>query len=1295
MKAFPNSRVGIVIAVTGLLLARAGVCQQPFQISGGEVLVFQGGTNMVRLQQSGYLEAFLTDALAEGKPKFYDLSWEADTVFKQGSVVERWRKDGFGDRIEQLERLGATTVLAQFGMLESMAGMEGLASFTNAYHKLIDDYQIAQLRVVLISPTRFEAPDSTLVPDISHHNRVLALYVAAIKQIAIEREATFVDLYHHEQQKNTPTRLTRNGMHLTPAAQADVAGRIAEQMGISFSPVEKLEPLLTAIREKHRLWYDYWRPANWKLLYGDDSRRQFTKASQGQVPFREEWKRLLPMIQEAEQRVWTIASGGIDPGNNRPEPEQLHGDQTADIQQELAAFTLPEGLSVNLFASDAEGLTSPLAIRWDAAGRMYVTVTTTYPHVFPGDVPNDKIIVLEDTNQDGIADKSTVFAEGLNIPTGIELGDGGVYVGQNTELLFLKDTNGDGKADHRRVLLSGFGNGDSHQTINSFVWSPGGELFMGQGDGIESRVETPWGSSDLFQAGFYRLRPSRLQMHPLLDDFMGPGNPWGVEFDDWGQIFSIDGAGGVTHLSLGQIPAHRRLRLGRIGEPGGYCGISHLDGQHLPSSLHGQFAIGDYKSNRVKCFSVMAEGAGFKLQWQPPILQSSHRNFRPVDVRMGPDGALYIVDWYNPVTCHQDDMYRDPRRDKAHGRIRRISSSRPAIRPPNLRQADDHAVVAALAATERWTRYQAKREMSGRDRGDIASALDQWINSLPTQSSDYEHHLYEALGAYATIEVINTALLGRLLEARDPRARAFAARIAGRWHDRLENAIPLLSRRVDDDNAQVRMEAIAALASIPQPESITAVAEAVDHLIDGSLNYVLSQAIHHLKPHWEPALRQGRLEFTSPHHLAEILKRADSESLIDDLRKLVNAEDQNIAITSGLIGTLVSLGHPEDLSEYGLNIKRFTRQARHRADLHAVVLEKIIHAVESQQATPSENPTNALQEMLGSRNEELVTRAIMLAGLWNCLPLSKQIQRIAENRTKSNQVRAAAFRALARMQVDAVQDLLVSYVDNPESNSIAIRAAAIQALTDVDLTVSAQLAVKSFADPAIPSADITSILTAFLNRQGGPSALASAIQNASLKQDTGRAIMHALFSTGRSDNVLLVALNHAIGVEKLELEFSSEKLAALANGAQNTGVASRGSVLYQRLSCKSCHRISGSGGQVGPDLTAIGTTLSPERITEELLWPNRQIKEGYTTLQVLTSDGKIHQGYERRTRESQKNGSVILQELATNRMITLKKQDIEVQQQAGSPMPMGLTSVLSEPQLLDLIRYLSELGKIK
>ena len=162
-----------------------------------------------------------------------------------------------------------------------------------------------------------------------------------------------------------------------------------------------LEPLRLAIVEKHRLWYDYWRPANWKLLYGDDSRRQFTRGGEDYIPFREEWKRLTPLVAQAEQRVWQIAAGGVDPGDNRPTPEVLHGAKEADVKDELDSFSTSDGLRVNLFASEKDGLTSPLAIRWDPAGRMYVTVTTTYPHVFPGDVPNDKVIVLQDNDHDG------------------------------------------------------------------------------------------------------------------------------------------------------------------------------------------------------------------------------------------------------------------------------------------------------------------------------------------------------------------------------------------------------------------------------------------------------------------------------------------------------------------------------------------------------------------------------------------------------------------------------------------------------------------------------------------------------------------------------------------------------------------------------------------------------------------------------------------------------------------------------------------------------------------------------
>ncbi len=595
VKLFAQIVVGMIAFWFGCGGLGSASAQSKLQLTQADVVMFSGGTNMVRLQQAGYFESILAREFASAKPKFRDLSWEADTVFRQGSVVERWRRDGFGNRDEQLQLIAPTVVIAQFGLLESMEGDPGLAKFVAAYHDLIGSYEKQTKRIVLVSPTPFEKTSNPFVPDLSRHNQSLAKYVAATRQIAAERNLVFVDLF-----TDVANDLTLNGMHVKSGAQFEVAKSLAGRLGIVVPARQSLESLRLAVREKHRLWYDYWRPANWKLLYGDDSKRQFTKASEGYVPFREEWKRLLPLIDEAEQRVWTIATGGGDPGDNRPAPEVLFGDNSADIESELASFTVAEGLEVNLFASELEGLTSPLSIRWDTDGRMYVTVTTTYPHVYPGDLPNDKIIVLEDTDADGIADKSTIFVEGLNIPTGLELGDGGVYVGQNSEIIFLQDTDGDGKADHRRVILGGFGNGDSHQTINSFVWSPGGELFMGQGDGIESRVETPWGSAELYQSGFYRLRPRTLQMHALLDDFMGPGNPWGVEFDDWGQIFSVDGAGGVTHLSLGQIPSQRRLRLGTIGNPGGYCGVAQLDGRHLPPSMRGHFATGDFKSNRVK-----------------------------------------------------------------------------------------------------------------------------------------------------------------------------------------------------------------------------------------------------------------------------------------------------------------------------------------------------------------------------------------------------------------------------------------------------------------------------------------------------------------------------------------------------------------------------------------------------------------------------------------------------------------------------------------------------------------------
>jgi len=1289
MKRTRRNAIGCILGVAVILCAASlAGAKEPFKLAGDDVVVFTGGANMLYLQQAGHLEAILVKAAAPARVKFRDLSWEADTVFRLGTDIERWRKDGFGRRDDQFKRVGATVFIAQFGQLECLEGSDGVARFTEAYGKLLDAFSRQARMVVLVTPPPFEKPPSDLIPDLTLRNADLSLYVKATRELAEKRELLLVDLF-------TGGRggLMDNGMHVTPGAQVKVAHAIAKQLGVKIPAAPALGSLRQAVIEKHRLWYDYWRPANWKLLYGDDSRRVFTRGGKDYIPFREEWKSLLPLIDKADERVWKVASGGKDPGPNRPAPEKLHGDPGADIEKELEAFTVLDGFEVNLFASEREGLTSPLAVRWDPSGRMYVTVTTVYPHVWPGDVPNDKIIAIEDTDNDGKADKSTVFAEGLNIPTGMEWGDGGVYVGQNTELLFLKDTDGDGRADTRRVVLGGFGNGDSHQTINSFVWSPGGELYFGQGDGCESRVETPWGSSDLFQAGFYRFRPKRLQLHPLLDDFMGPGNPWGVAFDRWGQIFSIDGAGGVTYLSPGQIPSNHRHRIPTIGSPGGYCGIGFLDSKLLPKSIRTDFAIGDYKANRVKRFGVRPNGSGYSLKWKPHILQSKHRNFRPIDVKQGPDGAIYVVDWYNPITCHQDDAYRDPRRDKAHGRIWRVAAKGPAVKPVDLLKAPLETVVENLGSTEYWSRYQAKRALSVHPRAKAAAELARWVKGIDKKQTRYELRLYEALTAYATIEVVEPVLLGRVLRSEDHRGRAYAARLVGRWHDRLKDPLALLSRCVLDEHPLVRMEATLACAAIPSEKSITVASQVVDRGVDRWIDYAFTQAAYQLRPHWSPAFEKGLISFNRPKHLAATLNKTGGRNVLNSLKKIAGNNDLEVQARVSACAAIFSVGGGGELREYGLDRKRFEREGKYDADFHAQVLERLAHVARFRDVRPDDGLDDSLNELIDRPEVSVKNAALSLADIWKVKDTEDKVLEAASDKSLPVSVRATAFATLASIETGSAKKLLGGYAGG--SHEPGLRAAAIRSLVQLDGGSAARHAAVLFSKADLKKLDASSTLAAFLERKGGAEELANALEDAKLKSAVAEDLLRALYSTGRLDKVLVKVLNETIGVTGQVPPYNEAYVEALVSESMKKGDSERGALLFKTSACVTCHRVGDEGAVIGPDLVTIGSTLSPQRIIEELLWPRRQVKEGYTVVQVVTSKGAIHQGYERRTRDSQASGDLVMRELASRKLSTIKKEHIIDRRETGSPMPIGLTALLSRPQLLDLIHYLSELGKNK
>ncbi|MFT5192336.1 MAG: glucose/arabinose dehydrogenase/HEAT repeat protein, partial [Verrucomicrobiales bacterium] len=1191
-----------LIGMLAHFLALSTFAEDVFPLVNNDVIVFAGSTEMVGMQRAGYLETLFTSAFAEASPTFRDLAWDADTVSFQGTVDGQWRTNGhfddlgaFGDWNTQLKRVGATVIIAHYGAMESLEGPDGMEAFSKDLDDVLDEFARITERVILISPAPFEGA-------LAAHNSSLRAYASIVQQAAKDRGVTYVDLT----QLSVSNR-TQNGWLTTPSKHAPLAEAIGNQLGMTKPDWEKLEPLRLAIVEKHRLWYDYWRPANWKCLFGDDGKRGFSKAAEGLPSFQEEWTTFPSLIAKAETQVAAVARGDSSANEWEPLPPQPRtGSSDADIAAETAAFTTPEGYEMNLFADESLGIANPLGMRWDPDGRLYVACTYVYPQIDPGAQPDDTIIILEDTDGDGRADKSTLFAEGLNIPSGIELGNGGVYVGQNTEILFLKDTDGDLRADEREVVLSGFGNGDSHQTINTFVWSPGGELFFCQGDGIESRVETPHGVSGLYGPGAFRWRPQRMELHGMLNNFMGPGNPWGIAFDDWGQAIIIDGAGGISHLTPAFLPVKRKLKLPTIGKPGGYCGIDVLASNAFPEDMRGDFVMGDYKKNQITRFSTTPDGAGFEVQFESPLLKSSHRNFRPVDVRVGPDGGVYVADFYNPIICHQDDFYRTPIRDKTHGRIWRMAPKGKKFTVPSLSQTDVPTLIDQLRSQDRWTCYQAKRILSLRDAEEVSQATISWAS---TQNPIAK---LEALRVLETIETPNLALLQDCLTAEEPRIRAYATRVLGRWADRLPAPLTLLRSRLADDDIRVRLEAALACGMIHHPESIHHLVTLTDLPMDRWVTYAFKQAVESLKPIWLPRFKDGQLNFTNPDHLAAVFDATDSKALIRIVRGLVLNENISIIKRTGHLHSLIAQGESSDI--------RFA----FRPEFVASTLPKVA-SMTREGVIDRNHPDEAadlLRPLIHHDDPNIALAAIELVGLWKKETLAETLISLI----KEKQLEKAAITALGRVGGEKTEVFLAGL--GKSAPSLDLRTHATAALAEVNLEQAASLAAELFSlDLAQDRGTLAKrLLQAFGSVSNGPTVLDAALKGKTIPEATARVSFEALFTQSSPDFMdLRNRFGKVIGITPAISEYDAEFIEKLIVEVNAHGDAAKGEDVFRKatVGCYACHQIHGAGGTIGPDLTAIGNTMQLYPLIHEVVWPERTVKEGYNLIQITHKDGGV------------------------------------------------------------------------
>ena len=538
---------------------------------------------------------------------------------------------------------------------------------------------------------------------------------------------------------------------------------------------------------------------------------------------------------------------------------------------EFDSFKVAPGFEVNLFASEKDGVVKPVQMRWDERGRLWVICAPTYPQVKPGEEPNDRIIILEDTDHDGKADKTTVFADGLTIPTGLEIAAGSgnaCYVGEGTKLWLMTDTDGDGRADRREVVLRGFGTGDNHQNINSFRWSPGGELMFCQGLHGYARVETRWGVSTLDQAGLWRFRPREQRLDGFYGGAADPQNPWGWVFTRWAQPIVVAGNSATIYYPAPELirgwQGGRRDPIWSQGRGRKMSNPEIIESAHFPDEWQGLLLPGGYINNSVWTLTVDRDGSGLKIADHPtlpPLIQSRHGSFRPVDVRLGPDGAIYICDWYNPIIGHYQVSFRHPDRDKVHGRIWRITAKgRPLLTPPKIAGAELPDLFELLRSPDRWPREQAKRVLFGGDTATVTKALRSWCERLDPQAPDLDFALMQALGVFEAHETVDVTLLRRVLEAKTPEARAYAASTVARWAERLPAAVdPLeqLARLALDADSRVRLAAIVAAGNIPRAESMDVVLSAAERPRDPFIDTALQAAVAVLKPLWEPMLAEG------------------------------------------------------------------------------------------------------------------------------------------------------------------------------------------------------------------------------------------------------------------------------------------------------------------------------------------------------------------------------------------------------------------------------------------------------
>jgi putative membrane-bound dehydrogenase-like protein len=993
-----------------------------------------------------------------------------------------------------------------------------------------------------------------------------------------------------------------------------------------------------------------------------------------------------------EFTLWdSMPPGPLRPDAPRADVFAHDGLSPADAAR---AMTVPPGFRVTLFAGEPD-VVQPIAFAIDDRGRLWVAEAYSYPRRVPASEARDRILIFEDKDNDGHFDSRKVFADRLNLVSGIEVGFGGVWVGAAPEFLFIPDRDGDDRPDGPpQVLLDGWGYQDTHETLNSFTWGPDGWLYGCHGVFTHSHVGKP-GTPDRdrvpINAGIWRYHPTR---HAFEVFAHGTSNPWGVDFDQHGQAFLtacviphlyhvVQGgryerqAGAhfnpYTYDDIKTIADHRHY-AGDIREhawwgktplppqatldAGGghaHAGAMIYQGDIWPDKYRGSLFMNNIHGARLNRDVLVPEGSGFVGHHAPDFLLANDRWSQIVSLKYGPDGNVYLIDWYDKNQCHRNEV---DVHDRTNGRVFKVAyegSSPPvsdlmrSTRDAFHQKAADPGRLATLVADpNQWYARHARRLLQERFPTLPRREQDAVARQLGSLYESGGRHRLNALWTFHAIGRLDEALLAKVLHDPDPYARAWAIQLSTEMGEPSEATLSYFSVLAKaDPSSIVRLYLASAVQRLPLEKRWPILEGLVAHGEDArDLNIPLMG--------W---------------YGAEPLGAADSSRA---LRLALDAKLPNLL--PFMVRRVSALGTPEAIA---LLVETIGRAGADPVRL--TVVEGVLEALKGRRQVemPAAWP-RVYTTLQASGDARLRAQATALALTFGDPAALKALQIVLSNRAAGLTERREALAALLKARDLELPGSLVELLSDP-----AFRSAAIRGLAAFEHPGTAEAILDAY--PKLSPDERRDALNTLAARAGSARALLAAVGAGRVAaKDISADIVRQIRNLKTTDLDAKIAevwgtVRETPNDRARTIAGFKAMLMAKPDRAPDLEL---GRAMFAKT-CQQCHTLFGNGSKIGPDLTG-SNRADLDYVLSNVLDPSALIGKDYVAHVVATTDGRVLTGLIR----TEDKDAISLQ--TANEVVVIPRGEVEERKPSDkSMMPEDLWTPLSAHEVRSLVAYLA------